>query len=430
MDSNDDIGEHDTFPALAGSTLSFGVGFFLSFRAIIPLFWVRALGTDPQTGAETKVALNFLVLGLVCFALLGAQGRTLRSMLQVPSIRWVFIYLGISGCSLLWSATASLPVSMVYWCGTASDVAIVVLLLRSGSAIGVADSLMKGFIWSTCCIALIAWIMPAQYDLRLGDEDYLNANTIANLCAFAIFFTQYLMRRKHGKWTLTTFFLAVTLLRSLSKTAIVAFLVSEGYLLIQDRSLSRRTKLLLTIALMLVVLVFWGLFEAYYDFYTTYGNQAETLTGRTAIWAYVLDAGLQRPWIGHGFDSMWKVVPTFGTFEARHAENEFLEQFYCYGVAGIVMLCGLYGGLYRKIQRLPQGPLKLISLSVLIYVIVRGFAEAEPFDLLLPLWMVIMIATLVNCGSVSKEMPALSLLAPSEADSAVRHSECNAMTRS
>jgi len=426
MDLSDDIGERDTFPASAGSTLSFAVGFFLSSRSIIPVLWVRALGTDPQAGAEAKLALNFLVLGFVCFALLGAEGRTLRSMLRLPSIRWVFIYLGFSGCSLLWSATASLPASIAYWCGTASDVAIVVLLLRSGSVTGVANSLMKGFVWSACCIALIAWIMPAQYDLRLGDEDYFNSNTIGNLCAFGLFFAQYLMRCKQGKWALATFFLAVTLLRSLSKTTIVAFLLSEGYLLIQDRSMSRRTKILLTIALILVVLVFWGLLEAYYDFYTTYGNQAETLTGRTAIWAYVLDAGFQQPWIGHGFDSMWRVVPTFGTFEARHAENELLEQFYSYGVAGIVMLCGLYGSLYRNIRRLPQGPLRLIFVSLVMFVIVRGFAEAEPFDLLLPLWVVIMIAMLVNCGSMNQEMPALAPCVPSETDSTFKLSpNCN-----
>src|SRR6202044_3980614 len=125
-----------------------------------------------------------------------------------------------------------------------------------------------------------------------GDEDYFNSNTIGNLCAFALFFVQYLMRRKEGRWGFATLFLAVTLLRSISKTTIVAFLISEGYLLIQDRSMSRKTKVLLTVALVLIILVFWGLLEAYYDFYTTYGNQAETLTGRTAIWAYVLNAGV------------------------------------------------------------------------------------------------------------------------------------------
>ena len=422
MDPSNDIIEENNFCAPPGLALAFAVGFFLSFRIVIPVFLVRILGTDPQTGAETKLALNALLLGLVCFAGVGTANRTFRSMLQLASIRWVIIYLVFSGCSLLWSATTSVPASVAYWCGTVSDVAIVVLLLRAGPVTGVANSVMKGFIWSTCCIALIAWIMPTQYDLRLGDEDFFNSNSIGNLCAIAILFGQYLMRRKEGKWRFTAFFLSVTLLRSLSKTAIVAFLVSEGYLIIHDRSMSRKTKMFLTVAVITVIFIFWGLFEAYYDFYTTYGNQAETLTGRTAIWAYVFDAALEKPWIGHGFDSMWNVVPVFGTFEARHAENELLQQFYSFGVAGIVMLCGLYGSLYRKIRRLPQGPVKIIFVSILLFVIVRGFAVADPFDLLLPLWAIVLITMLVDCAdTVGQDMATVLLPARSDASISVLH---------
>ena len=422
MDPSNDIIEENNFCAPPGLALAFAGGFFLSFRIVIPVFLVRMLGTDPQTGAETKLALNALLLGLVCFAGVGTANRTFRSMLQLASIRWVIIYLVFSGCSLLWSATTSVPASVAYWCGTVSDVAIVVLLLRAGPVTGVANSVMKGFIWSTCCIALIAWIMPTQYDLRLGDEDFFNSNSIGNLCAIAILFGQYLMRRKEGKWRFTAFFLSVTLLRSLSKTAIVAFLVSEGYLIIHDRSMSRKTKMFLTVAVITVIFIFWGLFEAYYDFYTTYGNQAETLTGRTAIWAYVFDAALEKPWIGHGFDSMWNVVPVFGTFEARHAENELLQQFYSFGVAGIVMLCGLYGSLYRKIRRLPQGPVKIIFVSILLFVIVRGFAVADPFDLLLPLWAIVLITMLVDCAdTVGQDMATVLLPARSDASISVLH---------
>ena len=99
--------------------------------------------------------------------------------------------------------------------------------------------------------------MPKQYDLRLGDEDFFNSNQIANDCALALFFAQFLMRRKEGKFGFVTFFLAVTLLRSLSKTTVVAFLVSAGYLIIQDRSIGKKTKILLTIAFTLAVLILW-----------------------------------------------------------------------------------------------------------------------------------------------------------------------------
>jgi exopolysaccharide production protein ExoQ len=401
-------------------SLAFAVGFFLSFRSVIPVFSIRVLGADPQTGTETTLALNLLLLGIVCFALLGTATRTFGSMLRLSSVRWISIFLVFSGCSLLWSASASLPASIAYWCGMASDVATVVLLLRTGPVISVASSLMKGFVWSACCIALIAWIMPTQYDFRLGDEDYFNSNTIGNLCAFGLFFAQYLLRRKEGTWKFAMLFLAVTLLRSISKTTIVAFLISEGYLLIQDRFMSRKTKVFLTLALALIILVFWGLLEAYYDFYTTNGNQAETLTGRTAIWAFVLSAGIEQPWIGHGFDSMWKVVPLFGTFEARHAENELLQQFYSYGVIGLMMLCGLYGSLYRRMRKLSGTPLNIIFVSLLLFVIIRGLAEAEPFDLLLPLWAIAMLAMLVDSdATLGKERPPLLLSARFDASSPV-----------
>ena len=385
----------------ASSGLAFAVGFFFSFRAVIVLFSVRVLGTDPRVGAEANLALNFLLLGLVGFASLGSGKRTFGSMVRLRSIQWVFVFLVFSGCSLAWSVTAALPTSVVYWCGMAADAAMVFLLLRAGTVTAVAHSLMKGFIWSTCCLALLVWIMPAQADLRLGDQDFFNTNQIGNLCAFSIFMAQYLMRRKDGKWGVATAFLAVTLLRSLSKTTLVAFLLSEGYLVIQDRSISRKTKIYLTAALVVFILAFWGLFEAYYGIYTNTYNQAETLTGRTGIWFVCLNEALDKPWIGHGFDSIWKVIPPFGDeqFEARHAENEVLQQFYAYGVAGIVILTGLYWSLYWQIRKLQRGQVRIVFLSLMLFIVIRGLAEAEPFDLTLPLWAIVLISVLLASGN-------------------------------
>ncbi len=367
-------------------------GFFFSFRAIVVLSSVNLLGTEAKTGAAISLALNFALLGAVCFDALGAGRRGLHSILRVPTLRWVAAFLALSLCSFAWSATVSVSSSLIYWCGMTADVAIVVLLLRAQPVDAVAESVMKGFIWSTCLLAAIAWVMPVQADLRLGNEEYFNTNQIGNLCAFAIFLAQYLMRRNAGKWGWVAAFLAVTLLRSLSKTTIAAFVLSQAVLLIQDKAMSRRTKVLLTVAAMLVVFAFWGLIESYYDVYTNAGNQADTLTGRVGIWATVWDAALERPWIGHGFDSMWKVIPPFGPFEARHAENEVLQQFYAYGVAGVAMLVGLYGSFYRQLRGVSNGPVRVLLMSFLLFIVVRGLAEAEPFDLLLPLWTIVLVS--------------------------------------
>lgn len=413
---NTDAMENSSIPA--GSGIAFAIGFFFSFRLAITILSMKLFGADPQTGSAIRLGLSFVLLCAVCFTSLGAATRKFSSLLQSSSVRWAMFFLFFSGCSLFWSETASMPASITYWCGTAVDVAMVLLLLRAAGSISeVAASIMKGFIWGACCIALIAWLMPTQYDLRLGDEVFFNSNSICNVCVFAVFFAQYLMRRKQEKWGLVTLFLILTILRSLSKTTIAAFLVSQAYLLIQDRSMSRRTKLFLTTAAILVILVFWGLFEAYYNFYTTNGNQAETLTGRTAIWSYVLDAATERPWIGHGFDSMWNVVPTFGTFEARHAENELLEQLYSYGVVGVLTLCGVYISLYRNIRRTAHESLKVIFASVVLFVVVRGFAEAEPFDLLLPLWTVVLMGLLVYTDAEETSVAPLPYTSENPIDS-------------
>jgi hypothetical protein len=393
--------------------VALAVGFYLSFRLSIVLFSVRILGLEPSTGTALSLALDLLLLGLVGLNLLGFTHTSFRSMLRLPTLRWVLVFLAVSCCSFAWSETASLPDSVGYWLGLAVDVAIITLLLRSSSITSVAHSLIKGFIWSTCLLALVAWVMPTQSDLRLGDEQFFNTNEIGNLCAFTIFLAQYLMRRKDGKWGLVTLFLVVTLLRSLSKTTLAAFLLSEGFLVIQDKSISRRAKVLLSIATLLLGIVFLGLFEAYYDVYTSAGNQAETLTGRTAIWFYVLNALFDHPWslwIGHGFDAWWKVVPPFGdNFEARHAENELLQQLYAYGVLGILLLAGLYGSLFRQVRKLPNSPVRVLFLSLLLFIVIRGLAEADSFDLLLPLWSSVFISFLAEHERNAGDFPPCSL---------------------
>jgi len=401
------------FPQISRTSVpAFCVGFYFAARVVTTVVLVRLLGEDPQAGTAASLASNLLMFVFVCLFELGTSKDDPHYKLDLTSIRWVFVYLAFSSCSLLWSAAASPSSSAAHWLGTASDVAIALLLLRRDATNTAALSMMDGFIWGACFIALIAWILPTQYDLRIGDEDYLNPNTIGNLCAFAIFFAQYFVRTGRGRWGAAIFFLAITLLRTLSKTAIVAFFLSEGYLILRDRALTRRTKIYLALAATIVIVAFWGLFEAYFDFYTTYGNQSETLTGRTAIWLYAGEAVLEKPWIGYGFDSMWKVVPAFGIFEARHAENEILEQFYSYGVVGLVMLAALYGGVYRRLRKLAKGPLRMTLAGLLSFVLIRGLAEAEPFDLLLPLWSIVLITSLVPRADAAEQGTELTPLLP------------------
>jgi O-antigen ligase len=124
----------------------------------------------------------------------------------------------------------------------------------------------------------------------------------------------------------------------------------------------------------------------------------------------VLNGAFEQPWIGHGFDAMWKIIPPFGPdrFEARHGENELLTQFYAYGIVGVCMLMGLYGSLYRQIRKLPRSPLRMVLLSLLLFILIRGLAEAEPFDLLLPLWVIVLFSLMVEDAALGNRPNAMT----------------------
>ncbi len=385
-------------------------GAFFSFRVFIMLLSVRVLGTDPQTGTGISLVCNFALLGLVIFQSVGSGGRTLRSLLQIPSIRWVFCFLCFSGISLLWSVADSPFAATAYWCALTADVVIVALLVCSSNPTPVIHALMRGYVCGACVLAVIAWLLPIQSDLRLGDEELLGSNQIGYLCGFAFFFAQYLLREKIGKFGIATIILGLTLLRSLSKTTLVAFLLAQGFLLLRDTSMSRKTKLSLIALTAFIAVAFSGLLTSYFDIYSNAGNSPETLTGRLGIWAVFLEEAIQKPWFGHGFYSVWQVIPPFGLFEARHAHNEPLQQFYLYGIAGLILLAGLYGSFFFQIRRITHIPQRAFFYALLLFVLVRGLADTEVYDISLPLWAILMFSILIaqarpTPGKESRELP-------------------------
>ena len=374
------------------------VGCCFAIMPMITLVSVRILGVSAQGGTALRLAITYMLFGLTAGATFGESSH--RKPWTAP-VKWASSFIVVAGCSFAWTQAASPATSAAYLMATVCEFGVVLLLLNAGPVEVTVRAIMKGFVAGALLVALVAWVMPAQYDLRLGDEEYLNSNNIAYVCSFAAFFVQYLMRRRQVYWGLAFVVLMATILRSISKATIGAFLVSEIWLLAKSGWIPRKTKLFVIGSTVLVLAMLSGLFLAYFDIYTTLGNQSETLTGRTAIWAWALSEGLERPWLGHGFDSMWKVAPLFGTFEARHAENEILQQFYSFGVAGVAVLIGCYWSLWRLIRTASEPRKRVVFSAVVIFIAIRGLAEAEPFDLLLPLWMVAMIAGLLNSDNLA-----------------------------
>lgn len=371
------------------------IGFYLAARlAITYLFFT----SDPQTGAVLSVGLNLLLLLPAIFYVFGAERELSRGVFNVGAIRCVGIYLLVSLVSILWTAALSRTVALGYWSSVFADVALV-WLLCGGNACGSVE-VLRGYIYGASFIGVVIWCAPTMQDLRPGNDDFFSPNAIGFTCGLGVLLAQLLARL--GKPVRHVIpFLSITMLRTLSKTTIVAFVVAQGVLLFWSQPTQRSRKCWVALASLGVLLVFLPLLARYYDVYLNAGNQAETLTGRVGIWAVVLERSLQQPWIGHGFHSFRNVIPAFGTFEAWHAHNEWLQQFYLYGLLGLFMLASFYISLWRLAKLVNDPQVRVWLYCLVIFVVIRGLADAERFDLSLPLWAVLCISFVLLSHSES-----------------------------
>ncbi|SDF37483.1 O-antigen ligase family protein [Terriglobus roseus] len=381
-------------------------GFFYAARVMTVLLTVRLLGMDAETGVALSLAANY---GLLLIALLNAgpaTSITSRELRTTAAGRAVLLYLFVTGVSLTWTVAASLSAAAAFWLAMACDVAIVVSQLRQHSATDVVEGLFRGFVYGTVVVAAIAWLLPAQSDMRLGDEELLGPNQIGWPCALAFFFAQHLLRlRMQRRWKACLVLFGLTLLRSLSKTTIVAFIVAQGYVLLVNSGLNRKAKVKIVCACVAILVLFTPLLVSYFMSYTD-STSAESLTGRLGIWTYMFDEAMDRPWFGHGFHSVWKVIPPFysSAFQARHAHNELLQQFYAYGVLGIAMTVGIYTVIVRSFRSLRNVSTKQMFAGLFLLTLIRGLADTEAFDLSWPLWLLVLLGALQLGEMKAKEV--------------------------
>jgi hypothetical protein len=369
-------------------------GFFFAARVMLVLVTVRLFGMDAETGVVISLALNYLLVAAALSSM--EMKKTGGGLTSLPAIRAVALYLMISGASLAWTVAASTSAAAAFWLAMVCDTAIVFLQVREYSADDVTEAIFSGFVRGAAVVAAIAWVLPAQSDMRLGDEELLGPNQIGWPCALGFFFAQYLIRRRvQGPWTAYLILLGLTLLRSLSKTTIVAFLVAQVYLLLVNSTMPRRAKMRVLACAVIVMLAFAPLLISYFGTYAE-STSAESLTGRVGIWTYMLAEAVERPWIGHGFHSVWKVIPPFYSsgFQARHAHNEFIQQFYAYGVLGIVLVSAIYVTIIRTIRSLLDVQVKQIFVGLFLLTLVRGLADTEAFDLSWPMWLLVLLGAL------------------------------------
>ncbi|MBZ5612888.1 MAG: O-antigen ligase family protein [Acidobacteriia bacterium] len=393
------------------SSLSFAVWFLAALNTATTYLWFQ---DEPKNGTAVSILSSCVMLVLVTLAMLIVGFR--RNSGWPNPAKWIFVYCALSGLSLSWTQASSLFSAAGYWIAFFADLLAVIILLSCDDVDRVALAAIKGFVAGTLVVAAIAWAAPGTPDLRMGQEEFLHPNALGFQFALAALFGIYLALRhrttNHWRWISAA--LTSSLIRTLSKSSIISFFCSAGVYILFQSALRLRTKLKIAGLAVILLLTSWIFVAGYLQIYTE-SAALETLTGRTTIWALSWEIARETPWIGHGFYSYRSVVPFFGEFEAWQAHNDLLQQFFSYGIVGVLLAATIYVSFFRHLRGCRPSLQLSLTYALLMFGLIHGLTEASHVDLALPARLMVICA--VWCEQSGPISRSLHVLAPAAATS-------------
>ena len=171
----------------------------------------------------------------------------------------------------------------------------------------------------------------------------------------------------------------VIIIGTTSKTSLIAvFTLIAGFVTVFIvRGAAVRSTFLTLAALSTIWFVTVGVYFSYESILVAIGRDP-TLTGRTEIWAFVLDYAVQRPLTGFGYQSFWLgekspgaiLVDTWGISDAH---NGWLEIFVALGLPVVLLLLmTMIAMLFRGVVLARYYPDPTPAMLILMYTFAVG----------------------------------------------------------
>jgi len=357
----------------------------------------------------TGVGAGLSVVFAYSLVLWAAGTAEVRQKTRLPAIiNWIAAYALWCALSLSWTHAGSLVSAMGYWSIMVLDVAIVAAIIWWGDLEAVAIASVKGIVAGGWLISFCALLLNSDDpNGRLGDLEFLHPGNVGKYAGLAVLCSCFMwLRNREDKgwgrwlWVVSTLFLAWILLRSLSKTSIVALVCSAVFYIMYSRVISLKTKIS---ALVVATLLFCAMFTVVNTYLVTYleesPNDASTLTGRTVLWAESWEMIQDHPILGYGFLSFRDYGPQDWEVRTTQGHNEWITQCFQLGFVGLIIAIAIYASYFRHLRRSGPSPQRELGLSILIYMLIQGFAASETSGLMFPLPMVLLLAAWAKPGA-------------------------------
>ena len=309
----------------------------------------------PLTGGQAEAsesallrAIYFPAYAVAVALLLAIPWTALRALVRQP---FLIAIMAIVAASVLWSVSPDQTTRRIVAC-YCTTLAGVVLAARWRWA-ALAEVIAATFaILAVCCliaalffpsIGRMTELFPGAWRGLWQEKNALGSNMALGFVVSAA--AAVLNPRRAMLWWAMAALAFVLLLASTSKTSLVSLVLGAGVMAFI--ALARRSPAS-SVAATWAALIGIGLIAAFIvfasDVFLGLLGKDATLTGRTKIWAGVIERIRERPWQGYGYGAVWdeegpwgplaKITKTAG-FRAHHAHNSWLEQWIDLGLFGL-----------------------------------------------------------------------------------------------
>jgi exopolysaccharide production protein ExoQ len=366
---------------------------------------------------QPKVAtfLHALISLAFAFVLVALRLCTHQSFPELPRARvmkWVILYLAWCGLSLKWTFSDAFLSAFGYWAMMLLDICVVLLMLKWDDIEGISIASLKGFVTGVYLIDAIALLFAKNEDGRLGDLDFLHPNGLGQLTSLgaliSFFFWQRAPERTFERraWSAGSAVLSWMVIRTLSKTSIIAFTVAAFFAIILGSNFQLKRKLQILFVSVVLVLLSYGFVNQYLATYLDENPDVTTMTGRTILWLKSWDMIVERPMTGYGFLSFRNYGPQYWDIRITHGHNEWVTQAFQLGFVGVCLTAMIYFSFYRQCRKVKNLLQRKLAFSILVFILIQSMAEAEAVGLLFPLPLLVLLAIWTAPRSESAKMVA------------------------
>jgi exopolysaccharide production protein ExoQ len=354
--------------AVAGSgkrnrTFAFLV-LLLASGAFLNLFWNEDLASNPGNGV---VGLQLAWAGIYAVVLAALWGRKPGPFRLLWNNRALLVLTLLPAISTLWSGEPGLTLRRAL--GVIGGTLFSLFLVTEFSLAEELEVLGSVFAFSVFASLFFGiFRLGKSVDGLEGvwSGIYLQRNTLGSMMTIGgiVFLLLARMRRKGRGWSRFYGVMAFGLvLLSGSVTSWLTFLILATALLVLPRLRAEWAQARKTIwALTVVGVLAATLVATQFDNLTELLGRDSTLTGRTTLWAVSYVTGLDRPWLGYGFNAFWlgtegpaAEVLEVVKWNAPSAHNGLLETWLDLGIPGVLLVSFVFGrSFWRSILSFRQ----------------------------------------------------------------------------